>query len=107
MLAIAAAVTFRTVRELQPSSNAPPYNAPALAEKAPVIIAGNVVGHTLRALAVLQLICAAIAIACMLLQNSAFAGQIHGGPSHWVNLLRIALIVLPVVIVVVDMRAIT
>ncbi len=107
MLAIMAAVTFRTVRELKPSINAPPYNNPALAERAPVIIAGNIVGNSLRALAVLQLICAVMVVMCLILQCSLFADQLRGGVGGWVNLLRVALVVMPIFILALDANVIT
>lgn len=107
MLAIAAAVTFRTVRDYQPLLQKPPYNQPALADRAVPILAGGVVGNMLRALAVLQIICAAVVGTCIGLQSTLWRDQLEGGAAGWPNLVRVGLLALAVSALAVDQRWIT
>lgn len=58
MLAVGAPITFRTVRQHQPALQAPPYNQPELADRAAPILAGAVVGNSLRGLSAIQVVCA-------------------------------------------------
>lgn len=106
MLAITAAITFRTVREFQPTLQ-PPYDEPGLAEHADSILAGGIVGNVLHGLAAMQIVCAAFVGACVVLQCTVFKPQLVGGPTGRANLLRIALIALSVGVLAVDQLAIS
>lgn len=89
MLAVAAAATFRTIRGSMPEMDASIQN----------MIAGSIVGNAIAGLAVIQIICALLAGGVLLLQCTAFADRVAGG---LVNKLRIALVLLPIVILVAD-----
>ncbi len=102
MLVVAAATTFRTVREYQPALALEPYNHPELSDRAAPILAGAIVGRTIKGLAVVQAIFAAALAACVLLQCTLFADRVHGGVTGWGNLARVALIALPAIILVID-----
>jgi hypothetical protein len=107
MLVIAAAVTFKTVRAHQPTIGVAPYNDPMLAEHHSSILAGGIVGNVLRALSTLQIICAVIVVTAVVLQCTVFADRLAGPVWGAANLLRIALIAVPIVVVAVDRLHIT
>jgi len=107
MLAISAAVTFKTVREYQPTLGLAPYSDAALAPDAPGILAGAITGKALRGLAKLQMVCAAVAAVCVLLQCTAFRPMLASGVCGRMNLLRIALVALPIAVLAADQLAIT
>lgn len=102
MLSVGAAITFRTVKGYEPSIGLARYNHPDLRERAPGILAGGITGNILKALAVIQGICAAVLIACVLVQSTVFADYLSGGTRGAANLLRIALIALPILILGID-----
>lgn len=110
MLAVGAAVTFRTVSAYDPALRAPawrdlaePAGAPAgkypLATRA---LAGGIVGNMLRALAVIQLVCSIFVLAALACQHAFFAHRLAGGAMGWANLLRVALLLAPMVLLAVD-----
>ena len=107
MLAIGAAVTFKTVRHYEPALGLEPYNDPVLAPHAPGILAGAITGNALRSLAVVQMICAAGAAVCVVLQCTVFRGALSNGVGGLANLVRIALVALPIVVLAIDQLAIT
>jgi hypothetical protein len=105
MIFLAARSSFAVLPPYQPSIGAPPYNHPALADVAPRILAGAVNGAALRKLGVLQLICAATVVLCVLLQCTSGSAWLERGGRHWANYLRIGLIVLPIAILSLDALA--
>jgi hypothetical protein len=102
MLAVGAAITFKTLPEYRPTIGLETYNHPDLRERAPAILAGAVTGNILKALAVIQLVCAGVVVACTVVQCVWFADYLRGGAPGGANLLRIALIALPILILGVD-----
>lgn len=107
MLAVSAAITFRTVRDMQPSIGKPPYNDPALADRAAPILAGAVVGNSLHGLRAIQFICAVAVAICVILQCWVFAERLAGGVAGWVNLLRILVLAVPLLILAADQFVVT
>ena len=108
MLAIAAATTFQTVAEHRPLL-APPGAARATATmfeataQSGTALAGTIVGRSIDRLRVLQWICAAAAVAALGLQHTAFARRLpRSGLGQWMNTLRVALVLLPALILVAD-----
>lgn len=89
MLAISAAVTFKTVRAQMPAAEPAAQN----------IFAGNIVGNLIDALAVVQMICAVVIVVCIILQSTAFSYQLKRG---MVNYLRVALLLVPVALLAFD-----
>jgi len=94
MLAIAAAITFRTVRSHEPTLGAGPYASAALAEQAPEILAGGIVGNVIRGLNVVQAICGIGVGITLLLQCTLFADRLAGGVLGPMNLVRSGLLLL-------------
>ncbi|MCX5658966.1 MAG: hypothetical protein NTW19_04500 [Planctomycetota bacterium] len=107
MLAITAAITFRTVREYQPTIENWPQYQPAMAEHDAPILAGGIVGNVLHGLAAMQIVCAAFVGGCVVLQCTVFKKQLVGGPTGRANLLRVALVVLPVGVLAADQLVIS
>lgn len=107
MLVLTAITVFATVRQFDVSINAGPYGDAMWQERAVPILAGGIVGNVLRSLAVVQAICAAAAVACAALQSSVFACRLAGGRRGKANLLRLALLFVPIVILAVDQAAVT
>jgi hypothetical protein len=99
MLAVGAPVTFRTVRVHQPVLGLVPYNEPSLARDGPNILAGAITGNHLRALSVVQAICAVVTLSCVVLQTTIFQSQVRAG---YANALRSLLIALPACVLVFD-----
>jgi hypothetical protein len=99
MLAVGAPVTFRTVRVHQPTLGLVPYNEPSLARDGPNILAGAITGNHLRALSVVQAICAVVTLSCVVLQTTIFKSQVRAG---YANALRSLLIALPACVLVFD-----
>lgn len=106
MLVIGAAITFKTVREYRPALGLEPYNHPALAESAPGILAGGITGNVIRGLRTLQIVCAVVVAIALVLQCTAFADYLSGGWKGTANLLRIALVALPVLVLLVENKVI-
>lgn len=109
MLALAAAATFRAVRSFEPTINAPGHVAaddPA-APRHSDIIAGAVVGRSLRSLSMLQRLCAFVAVACLIVQTSVLAHHLAGGAWGWPNVLRMIFIALPVLILLADIYVVS
>lgn len=88
MLAIGAAVTFRTTRSFNPALPAP-YDAPELAGRASQILAGGVVGNMIDALSRVQIVCGVIAMACVILQGTLFRAMLPRHGKSIVNAIRI------------------
>jgi uncharacterized membrane protein YhaH (DUF805 family) len=80
MLIIAAAITFKTTREYQVTIGKAPLSAPAIAAKAPDIMAGAIVGRIIRVLAAVQALCAVTALAAAAAQCTIFRRQIWRQP---------------------------
>ena len=99
MLAVGAPVTFRTVRVHQPALGLVPYNEPSLAADGPNILAGAITGNHLRALSVVQAICAIVTLGCVVLQTTLFKTQVRPG---YANALRSLLVALPACVLVFD-----
>lgn len=102
MVVITAATTFQTVRDYQPTLGLEPYNQPGLVDKAAPILAGGIVGNVLGRMAVLELVCGGIALVCVALQCTRYAGRITGGVWGRANVLRVGLLVGAVMLVVLD-----
>lgn len=96
MLAVGAAVTFRTTRSFNPSLPSP-YDSPALADRASQILAGGIVGNMIDALSRVQIVCGVIAAACVLLQAIAFREALANRGRSWMNLVRVICIAVPLV----------
>jgi hypothetical protein len=107
MLAIAAAVTFKTMRAYDPILQTAPYSAPQLQDRAAPILAGAIVGNSLRVLAVLQVSCAVVIGLCVLAQCAIFAEYLRGGVAGRANLLRLALVILPMALLAVELTVIS
>lgn len=107
MLVIAAAITFGTVRQFHPALGLEPYNHPSLVDRAAPILAGSVVGNMLKGLALIQSVCAASVIGCVVLQCTVFREHIQGGMRGWPNLLRVVLIAGPIAILAADRLVLT
>ncbi len=102
MLAVGAAITFKTVKSYEPTIGQARYNHPDLRDRASGILAGGITGNILKALAVIQGICIAVLMICIIVQCTVFADYLAGGVRSAANLLRIALIALPILIFGVD-----
>lgn len=102
MLVVAAAVTFRTVERFRPTLGLAPYDAPVFAERAAGILAGGVTGASLRGLTVIQVVCALVVCGVAAIQCRYFPARIVGGVAGGANLLRVALIGLPMLLLVAD-----
>ena len=107
MLVLTAITVFATVRQFDVSIHAGPYGQGMWEDRATAILAGGIVGNVLRALAVVQVICAASAVACAALQSSVFACRLAGGRRGKANLLRLALLFVPIVILAADQAVVT
>ncbi len=105
MLVVSAAIIFKTVRGYEPTIQAAPYNE--FPDKAADILAGGTVGQILAGLAVIQLVCAATVLLCAVVQSTVFADRVVGGVTGWLNVLRIALLLGPMVILAADQLLIT
>ncbi|MDX1682951.1 MAG: DUF4149 domain-containing protein [Phycisphaeraceae bacterium] len=92
MLAISAAITFRTVRTHQPYLTDGPYARPALAEKAPEILAGGIVGNVLKSLNRVQGVCGLLVALCVVAQCTVFRDRLAGGLLGPGNLARLGLL---------------
>lgn len=99
MLAVGAPVTFKTVRAFKPTLGQVPYNDPSLAADGPNILAGEITGNHLRALSVVQAVCAVMTLGCVVLQTTLFKSQVRSG---YANALRSLLIALPACVLVLD-----
>lgn len=107
MLAVGAGITFKTVRDYQPTLHKAPYDDPALADRAAAILAGGIVGNTLKGLAVIQMACAAVVVVSIIAQCTLFARRLRGGATGWLNIARVALVVLPVAVLAADRLVVT
>lgn len=96
MLAVGAAVTFRTTRAYNPSLPAP-YDSPELAGRASQILAGGIVGNMIDALSRVQIICGVVAAVCVLVQMCVFRTALAGRGKSWMNLVRVICIAVPLV----------
>ncbi|MFA9480405.1 DUF4149 domain-containing protein [Phycisphaerales bacterium AB-hyl4] len=106
MLAIAAAITFRTLEEhafvLQTGLLHAAGVEPDHAADAPRIFAGEVVGQIIQGLTWLQAICALVAIACLLLQTTLFRRRLANAGRSRANLLRTLLVVGPALVLLLN-----
>jgi len=102
MLAVGAAVTFRTVRGMAPTVGVEPFSDPVFAGSAANVLAGAVVANMLGALAWIQGVCAAVVVGCLGVQWVWMRDTVCGGLSGWRNLLRVALIIGPIALLVWD-----
>lgn len=107
MLAVGAAVTFRTVRSFEPSLHVAPYDRPELANRAVPILAGGIVGNMLKALAKIQWLCATLVIIAMVMQCTVFADRLGPALRGGANLARIVLILLPLATMAADRYIVT
>lgn len=117
MLALAAAAVFRVVRDFDPTIGIAGYEAFAPSSSTALaaeganrhadVIAGAVVGRSLTALAVLQRICAAAAVICLIVQTAFFACHLAGGAWGWPNVLRMVFVGLPVLILAADLYVVS
>ena|GEM_PF-7071471 len=107
MLAVSAATTFKTVRLYQPQLQLAPFNDPEFQGKQPNVLAGSIVGNSLRGLKAIEIICAVVVVAVLLLQSTLLRNQYSFALVKRWNLLRIALIVLPILILLLDLFWIT
>ena len=106
MLALAAAITFHTLRDLKATTAVEPYHSLSAAEQ-PSALAGAVVGNVLHGLAVVQVVCAVGAVGCILLQHTVWAGHLAGGRAAPANITRLILLALPVLILLLDVAVIS
>jgi len=104
MLAIGAAVTFRTVRRYEVTLGLEPFNHEALAAEAPNILAGAITGNALRALGMVQVLCAVMVLGCLVAQATVFARYIAQSSVNWI---RTLCVLVPSIIIVIDIAAIS
>jgi hypothetical protein len=102
MLAVSAAITFRTVREFKPMIMAAPYDKGALDDQASKIIAGGIVGNVLGGLAWISGVCAGVVCVCLVLQYSCFRDRLEQRGNSWLAATRVVLLVLPMAVFVWD-----
>src|SRR5690606_5989920 len=102
MLAVSAAVTFKTVRLHQPTLQTAPFDQPEFKGREAPVLAGAIVGNSLRALKVIQIVCAVVAVVGVALQCSIWRDHLNGPRASFPNLLRIALIAIPIAILLLD-----
>ncbi|MCE9590613.1 MAG: hypothetical protein K8S99_08835 [Planctomycetes bacterium] len=107
MLAVSAAVTFRTVRELGPVLQSGPYAHPALAEHFPGIIAGAATGAALETLGKILMVFLLVVGVCASLQCTLFADTLPGGVRSPANITRLILLVLVVALLAAERRVVS
>lgn len=107
MLAIGAATTFQTVRSFEPSLHVSPWNHPELAIKGPSILAGAVVGASLKGLKIVQIICAIVVIAALLAQHTLFRQYLTRQTLSVRNGIRLLLVAIPVSMLLLNIFWIT
>ncbi len=106
MLAVAAGITFLTVRQYQPTLHTPPYDQ--LTDVEPYrVLAGGIVGNVLQGLAVIQVICALVVLGCVSLQVSLHRRHLRNQGRHWANFLRLLLLLFPLIALTVDQTVVT
>ncbi len=106
MMAVAAGITFVTVKQYQPTLGAAPYDQ--LTDVEPYrILAGGIVGNILHGLAVVQVACALVILVCVSLQVSVYGHQLRRHGRHWANFLRLLLLVFPLIAVTADQTVVT
>lgn len=103
MLAISAAVTFHTVRAYEPTLHASPWNQPELAAQAPVILAGAIVGGSVHALNIVQIICAIIVALTLIAQHTAFRSYLSCRITSVRNIVRLILIAIPAAVLLLTL----
>ena len=104
MLAIGAAITFRTVRTYQVTLGLEPFNHEALADQASNILAGAITGNVLKALGMLQVFCAVVVLGCLVAQATIFSRYVA---QNWMNWLRTLCVLIPSIIIVIDIAVIS
>lgn len=107
MLAIGAAATFQTVRAYDPILNIEPWNQPELAGRAPVVLAGAIVGASLNGLKVVQIICAIFVLATLITQHTLFRTYLTCRITSFRNLIRLALASVPIAVLLLNIFWIT
>ncbi|MCC6580910.1 MAG: hypothetical protein IT440_10755 [Phycisphaeraceae bacterium] len=105
MLAVTAAVTFKTVRAFHPTLQTEPYNHPNLVPHADNILAGAIVGNSLLGLAVIQTICAVLVMTTVAAQFIFFRDRM--AQLGWVQAIRVALIAVPMLVLAADRKWVT
>lgn len=93
MLAVAAAITFKTSRAAGPVLLQPEYNTPELNGQAANILAGLIVGNVIQGLMVLQFICAGVVLVTMAIQHKTMMPMLKRRPK--LNLARMVLLFVP------------
>lgn len=105
MLAVAAAIVFRTSRAMEPVLLQPQFSTPDLVGQSATILAGAIVGNVIQALLKLQLVCAVLLIVAMVYQHVSLRPLLA---LHLrLNALRVGLILLATLVLVVNMAYIT
>lgn len=95
MLAIGAAATFQTVRAYEPTLHVAPWDHPELVAKGPSILAGAVVGASLKGLMVVQIICAIIVVIALIAQHTLFRQYLTRTVLSVRNVVRLLLAAVP------------
>jgi hypothetical protein len=93
MLAVGAAITFKTAREVAPVLLQPEYNLPEVAGQGGNILAGLIVGNVIKGLTVVQVICAVVVWGAVGAQCWTERERLAG--RKWMNRLRVGLLVVP------------
>lgn len=103
MMAIGAAVTFKTLAALGPDISTPPYNHPSFAGRVPAIIAGVVTGRVIQALVIVETICALVIVVCTALQCGVLSDRlIVGRVRSKANYFRLAALAFPIVLLMIE-----
>ena len=106
MLAVAAGLTFKTVREYSPIITTQPYNQRPISEH-PAMLAGAVVGNVLQGLAVICGVCAVVVAVCLVLQYTCFRDRLESAGNSWLGAVRIVLLALPMAVLVWNVAYLT
>jgi hypothetical protein len=101
MLAVAAAITFKTTRQVSPLLVQPEYNLPESAGQGSNILAGLIVGNVIKGLAAVQVICAVLVFAGVAAQGWTARQAIKAWPK--LNRLRVGLLIVPLAALAVSM----
>lgn len=94
MLAVTAAITFRTVRDFRPALNG------VSEEPVSQMIAGGIVGNVLQGLAVISGVCAGVVAVCLVLQFACFRDRLERAGNSWLNAARVVLLLFPIMVFV-------
>ncbi len=101
MLAVGAAITFKTSREVGPVLLQPEYNLPEMAGQASNTFAGLIVGNVIKGLTVVQVICAVLVFGALGLQYWTERKALKARPK--LNKVRVVLLLVPLLALAVSM----